>query len=443
MKALREALSLAAPFWRSDERGKAWTLLGVVVALNLALVAMSVLLSFWNREFFNSLEARDAARFQALLFTWAETESGPMPGFAWIAALYITIAVYALYLRQALQIRWRRWITGNLLARWLEGRAYYRLSLEDAGADNPDQRLADDARLFVDDTLTLGLGLMRSVVTLASFLVVLWTLSGAVTVLGITIPGYMVWVAILYAVAGTWLAHRIGRPLVRLNFAQQKVEADFRYALVRFRDSAEGVALHRGEREERATLAERFEALMRNWWAVMVATKRLTFFTAGYAQVATVFPFVVAAPAFFTVRLPGGAGGGPGGLGARRGRGGHRRRGRHAAGRGRDPGPARRAGADPRCLVHHPGGRAGGDHRAIGLGQVHAVPRDRGDLALRRRHRPAAGRGLGAVPAAAPLSAAGHAAARPGLSHGRRGLHRRAARRRAPGCRAGASGGAP
>jgi putative ATP-binding cassette transporter len=304
MKALREALSLAAPFWRSDERGKAWTLLGVVVALNLALVAMSVLLSFWNREFFNSLEARDAARFQALLFTWAETESGPMPGFAWIAALYITIAVYALYLRQALQIRWRRWITGNLLARWLEGRAYYRLSLEDAGADNPDQRLADDARLFVDDTLTLGLGLMRSVVTLASFLVVLWTLSGAVTVLGITIPGYMVWVAILYAVAGTTLAHRIGRPLVRLNFAQQKVEADFRYALVRFRDSAEGVALHRGEREERATLAERFEALMRNWWAVMVATKRLTFFTAGYAQVATVFPFVVAAPAFFTGRIP-------------------------------------------------------------------------------------------------------------------------------------------
>ena len=304
MRALREALALAAPFWRSAERGKAWGLLGVVVALNLALVAMAVLLSYWNREFFNALEARDAAQFQALLFGLAETDSGRMPGFAWIAAAYIAIAVYALYLRQALQIRWRRWITENLLEQWLEGRAYYRLSLEDAGADNPDQRLADDARLFVDETLTLGLGLMRSVVTLLSFLVVLWTLSGAVTLLGVTVPGYLVWVAILYAVLGTWLAHRIGWPLVRLNFQQQKVEADFRYALVRFRDSAEGVALHRGEREEQATLAARFEALMRNWWAVMVATKRLTFFTAGYTQVATVFPFVVAAPGFFAGRIP-------------------------------------------------------------------------------------------------------------------------------------------
>ncbi|MBY0338685.1 MAG: ABC transporter ATP-binding protein/permease [Acetobacteraceae bacterium] len=301
---LREAWSLAAPYWRSDERWRARLLLAVVVALNLALVFMSVLLSYWNREFFNALEARDQGLFTALLFTAADTESGWMPGFAWIAAAYIVIAVYALYLRQALQIRWRAWITEKLLAQWLERRAYYRLSLESLGTDNPDQRLAEDAKLFVDDTLTLGLGLMRSVVTLFSFLFVLWSLSGPATLFGVEIPGYMVWVAILYAVLGTWLAHLIGRRLIPLNFNQQRVEADFRYALVRFRDSAEGVALHRGEAEERAGLTARFRALMDNWWQLMVATKRLTFFTAGYSQVAIVFPFVVAAPAFFAGRIP-------------------------------------------------------------------------------------------------------------------------------------------
>ena len=298
---LREGWALAAPYWRSSERGRAFLLLGVVVGLNLALVAMAVLLSFWNREFFNALETKDAARFSALLFTWAETDSGPMPGFAWIAALYILVAVYALYLRQALQIRWRRWITEEMVKDWLAQREHYRLALDPAGADNPDQRVADDARMFVDETLSLGLGLMRSVVTLLSFIIVLWSLSASVTE---AVPGALVWVALLYAGAGTALAHLIGRPLARLNFNQQRVEADFRYALVRFRDSSEGVALHRGEAEEQAGLLARFRALMENWWALMVATKRLTFFTAGYTQVAIVFPYVVAAPAYFAGRTP-------------------------------------------------------------------------------------------------------------------------------------------
>lgn len=298
---LRDAWALAAPYWRSEERGRAFLLLGVVVGLNLALVAMAVLLSFWNREFFNALEARDAAQFGALLFTWAETDSGPMPGFAWIAALYILVAVYALYLRQALQIRWRRWITARMADDWLAERAHYRLSLDPGGADNPDQRVADDARMFVDETLALGLGLMRSVVTLLSFILVLWGLSASVSA---AVPGALVWVALLYAGLGTGLAHLIGRRLARLNFNQQRVEADFRYALVRFRDGSEGVALHRGEAEEKAGLLTRFRAVMENWWALMVATKRLTFFTAGYAQVAIVFPYVVAAPAFFAGRIP-------------------------------------------------------------------------------------------------------------------------------------------
>ncbi|WP_135467045.1 ABC transporter ATP-binding protein/permease [Crenalkalicoccus roseus] len=301
---LRDAWRLAAPYWRSEERGRAWLLLGVVVALNLGLVGMSVLLSYWNREFFNALQDRDAGAFRDLLFWWRPTDSGPMPGFMFIAALYILVAVYALYLRQALQIRWRRWLTRQYLDRWLDGRAYYRIALTDPGTDNPDQRIAEDIRLFVDDTLGLGLGLLTSVVTLASFVVVLWSLSGPLTVLGLDIPGYMVWVALGYAVLGTWLAHRVGWRLIGLNFNQQKVEADFRFALVRLRENAEGVALYGGEADEKRGLLGRFRRLMENWWAIMVATKRLTFFTASYNQVAVVFPFVVAAPSYFAGIIP-------------------------------------------------------------------------------------------------------------------------------------------
>jgi putative ATP-binding cassette transporter len=301
---LSDAWALAAPFWRSEERWRARLLLGVVVALNLSLVGMSVLLSYWNREFFNTLQEKDADAFWALLFWWRQTDSGPMPGFVFVAAIYILIAVYQLYLRQALQIRWRRWMTEEMLERWLAERAYYRVALTDPGTDNPDQRIAEDLRMFVDDTLALGLGLMRSVVTLFSFIIVLWGLSGPATLFGIAIPGYMVWVALAYAVAGTWLAHRIGRRLITLNFNQQRVEADFRYALMRLRDNAEGVALYSGEADERRGLLRRFGALMENWWGIMVATKRLTFFTSAYTQVAIVFPFVVAAPGFFSGRIP-------------------------------------------------------------------------------------------------------------------------------------------
>ncbi|MCS6890748.1 MAG: ABC transporter ATP-binding protein/permease [Rhodovarius sp.] len=303
MRALAEAWALAAPYWRGQERRSAFLLLCAVIGLNLALVGMSVLLSFWNREFFNAIEARDAQAFRDLLFSWREMEGGPMPGFVPIAALYILLAVYQLYLRQALQIRWRGWLTARLIASWLEDGRFQRMALTDLGTDNPDQRIAEDIRLFVDETLTLGLGLMRAALTLGSFVLVLWSLSDAFHLFGLAIPGYLVWLALLYALVGTWLAHLIGRPLARLNFRQQQLEADFRYALVRLRENAEAVALLGGAERERGGLAERFGRLAANWWALMRATKRLTFFTSGYSQAAVVFPIVIAAPAYFAGRL--------------------------------------------------------------------------------------------------------------------------------------------
>ena len=301
---LGDAWALARPYWTSEERGRALLLLGAVVALNLSLVGMVVVLTYWQAAFYNALEQKNAATFWALILLGGEAEGSWYPGFSVLAAVFILVAVYALYLRQALQIRWRRWLTERYLADWLADRAYYRIALTDPQTDNPDQRIADDIRLFVDDTLSLSLGLMNSVVTLFSFIFVLWSLSGPLEVLGVTIPGYMVWVAILYSVLGTWLAHLIGRPLIRLNFLQQRVEADFRYGLMRVRDNVEGVALYGGEADEQRGLQARFRALMENWWGIMVATKRLTFFTAGFSQVASIFPIVVAAPAYFAGRIP-------------------------------------------------------------------------------------------------------------------------------------------
>ena len=290
---LRDLWALLQPYWKSEERGRAWLLLLVNVALILATVYMTVLFNQWYNAFYNALQAKAQAEFFHQLGR-----------FCVLAAIYILIAVYRIYLNQMLQIRWRRWLTERYLGDWLRDRNYYRMQLKDAGTDNPDQRIAEDFRLFVDESLSLGLGFLNAAVTLGSFVAILWSLSGPLEIpLGGTtyvIYGYMVWVAIVYAIVGTWLTHKIGKPLIPLNFNQQKYEADFRYNLVRFRENSEGVALYRGEEDELRGFRSRFNAVVENWWAIMKRQKLLTFFTAGYSQAAVIFPFVVGAPRFFS-----------------------------------------------------------------------------------------------------------------------------------------------
>jgi putative ATP-binding cassette transporter len=305
---LKDAWRLAVPYFRSEQRWSARGLLAVIIAMNLSLVGMSVILNFWNREFFNALQAKDWDAFVQLLLTYRHTESGVMPGFCGIVVIYIVIAIHRTWLTQLLQIRWRAWITGRFLEDWLADRAYYRISLTadhaGIGTDNPDQRIAEDLRDFVQITLVLSLDLLSNVVTLVSFLGILWSLSGPLHVLGVSIPGYMVWVAIAYAGLGTWVTHLIGRPLAALNFRQQRVEADFRYALVRLRENVEGVALLGGEQEEKHGLNHRFSGVVGNFRALMNKAKQLNAVIACYGQVADIFPLVVAAPRYFSGALP-------------------------------------------------------------------------------------------------------------------------------------------
>jgi putative ATP-binding cassette transporter len=281
--------AMVHPYWQSEERGRAWALLLSIVALTLFLVFLSVQFNTWYREMYNSLEQKNSEDFFVL-----------MGYFGFLASLFIFSAIYKLYLTQMLTMRWRQWLTRRYLDEWMCNQVYYRLELDKRGTDNPDQRIAEDLRLFADGTLSLTLGLLSSVVTLVSFVTILWTVSGPITLLGVTIPGYMVWCALIYAIVGSILAHYVGRPLIGLNFQQERFEADFRFNLVRLRENAEGVALYHGEEPERQGLLSRFELIRANWWLLMSYTKRLTSYTVTYNQLAIIFPLVVAAPRYFS-----------------------------------------------------------------------------------------------------------------------------------------------
>ncbi|RMO78883.1 hypothetical protein ALQ33_200158 [Pseudomonas syringae pv. philadelphi] len=282
---------LIAPYWRSEEKKSAWALLIAVIALSLFSVQISVLFNSWYRDFYNSLQNKDLAAFTHLILY-----------FSGIAAIAILAAVYRLYLTQMLTIRWRRWLTEQHFARWLEHKNYYYL--EQGGyTDNPDQRLSEDLNEFTTSTLSLGLGLMSAVVSLVSFSVILWGVSGSIELFGITVNGYMFWAAMLYALVGSLLTHWIGRRLIPLNNQQERYEADLRFALVRVRENAESIALSEGEKNENQRLSGRFTMIWNNFRTSMKVQKRLTFFTSGYAQIALIFPFIVAAPRYFAGKI--------------------------------------------------------------------------------------------------------------------------------------------
>ena len=293
---LTDLWRLTKPYWFSDERWAARGLLAIVVVLNLALVYVEVLLSYWQNEFYNTLQNKDEAAFYAQMIK-----------FCWLAGAFIVVAVYRLYFRQMLQIRWRTWLTKDYLGNWVGQQTYYRLQLMNSGTDNPDQRIAEDLNLFCDQTLRLTLDLLSQIITLFSFLFILWNLSGTLSFAfagrTIDIPGYMVWVALVYALLGTWLAHLIGRPLVGLNFDRQKFEANFRFSMMRFRENTEAIALYRGEAAEMRGMLRSFADVVTNWWALMRRTKKFTSFNVGYNQIAIIFPFFVAAPRFFSGKI--------------------------------------------------------------------------------------------------------------------------------------------
>ncbi len=300
-KLYQMAWRLMSSYWHSQEKWKARGLLAGVIALTLGQVYMLVLLNGWNNDFYNALQQRAFESFWPLI--------GQFAGFAF---LHIIFAVYAVYVRQILEIKWRKWMTDKYLDRWLGHQTYYRLQV--AGQDdmdNPDQRIADDVNSFVNLTLGLFVGVLKQATSLVAFVVILWNLSGSLDIpLGdtvLSVPGYMVFVTLIYSVVGTWLAHKVGRKLIRLNYDQQRFEADFRFSMVRVRENSESVAFYGGEKPELQNFRERFALVIGNFWGLMKRTKLLNFYVNGYAQIAIIVPVLMCAPQYFngTMQLGG------------------------------------------------------------------------------------------------------------------------------------------
>jgi putative ATP-binding cassette transporter len=305
LAVFRHAWGLARPYFVSEEKTRAWGLLAAIVLLNLGAVYMLVQINEWNRVFYDALQNKQSTVF------WQQ-----LGRFLWLALVYIVIAVYKFYLTQLLQLNWRRWLTDHMLQRWLALQAFYRLELgrygQDAAGsqvpDNPDQRIQEDLSLFTSYSVTLVMGAFNALVTFVSFVGILWGLSAAMDVslpqlLGggvLQIPGFMVWMAVLYCLVGSAITFFIGKPQVGLNKRQQLLEANFRHHMIRVREHAEAIALDGGERVEGAQLSLRFSDALANYLQLLKQQKRLVWFTNFFGQVAVVFPFLIAAPRFFS-----------------------------------------------------------------------------------------------------------------------------------------------
>ncbi len=289
---LRAFLRLAGAWLTAKDRGWARLQIAGVLLVTVVQVIIQIRFNFWNRDFFNALENRDRAAFthQILLFFG-------------LAAASMAAAVYQLYLKQLIQLRWREWLTRWLIANWLREGRHYQLEMAASGADNPDQRIAEDVRLSTEMAVDFALGIVISLTMLLSFVGILWTLSGALPVelgsISFEIPGYMVWAALLYAVIGSSLTWLVGRPMVGINIRRTTAEADFRFGLTRARESGEGIALIRGEEDERRFMAGLFAEVRGAVQALMRSQRNLMWLTSAYGTLAMVFPTIVASPAYF------------------------------------------------------------------------------------------------------------------------------------------------
>ena len=297
MQTLRDFWLLARPFWSSAEKRPALLLLFGTILMNLCLVGVNLLYNFWNLYFYNALQALD---YDAFLIGGIQ--------FLFLQMGLAVFTVAAFHFQQKLTLRWRRWATENTLQLWLQRQRYLKLQLTAPETDNPDQRIADDINLFITMSLKLSLGLMTALLSLFSFLHILWQASSLVRIPiageELVIPGLLVWAALLYSILGTGGAFWLGRALPRLNFIQQRREADFRFAMMRLRENAEAVAQYRGESEEHARFSQRLGAALENFWSLVKQQKIVLGYSTFYMRSAMIIPMFIMAPQFFAGAFP-------------------------------------------------------------------------------------------------------------------------------------------
>jgi len=302
---IRSAWRLTTPFFSSEHRWRAIKLVVSLSILTIIIVITAVLFTYWQRGFFNALEAKDWNAFIALLLSWHRSGDGELIiGFIPLLVAFVCATVYRLYLRQRLQLHWRKWMTEEFLNRYFAHRTFFRLSIDTQAADNPDQRISEDVNWFTEKTLALSVGFFENLVSVVSFVILLWALSTEVMFWGVEVPGSLVWIALFYALLGTYLTHLIGRRLIVLNYHKQRLEAEFRLALIRVRENSESIAFYRGEARETKNINAVFSSLLNNFSNIIDVTKRVTFAVSSLNQANLVFPLIIAAPAYFAGRIP-------------------------------------------------------------------------------------------------------------------------------------------
>ena len=296
---LKDAWHLAKPYWKSEERFKAYALIAMVIILNLAYVYVTVVANSWYNSFYDALQRYDKALFIPLVIK-----------FGWIAFFNVLFQLVSYYIRKFLEIGWRRWMTDKYIHNWLSNQSYYKTRFTTA-IDNPDQRISEDINSFIGLTLDLSLGLITSLVSLFSFVTILWNLSGNFSFNfaghGWSIHGYLVWLAVLYAGVGTYITFKIGRPLIKLDFQQQAYEADFRFGLLRVREYSEDIAFYQGEAQEKSGLTSKFHNVVDNFMRVVKRTLKINGFNFVYGQTSVLFPLLICVPRYLSKAITLGA----------------------------------------------------------------------------------------------------------------------------------------
>lgn len=295
MQAKTKLHQLASSFWFSRGCLQAWILLLLVSVCTIILVLLTMLLNKWQASFYNHLQHYNYAGFIDCLIE-----------FLGFSSIFVFTAGYQSYFRMLLSIRWRHWLTNKYVALWLQNQTYYQLNLI-GSANNPEQRISEDVQLFITNTVELAVGLLRHTVMLLVFSVILWQMSGIITVsnayFSVSIAGYLFWLALLYSVAGTWVMVRSGKSLVSGNIAQQSNEAEFRSYLNRIKEHDECVALYGGEATEKQNLTNFFHKIIQNYLCIADVTKRVTVISSAYSQISVVFAFLVASPRYFNQEI--------------------------------------------------------------------------------------------------------------------------------------------
>ena len=290
---MKDFLFLAKPFWLSKQKYYAWPLLILIIILNLSIVGMSVLINNWYNGFYDSIQNYDKVAFMKSIFR-----------LCYLAFFYILLQVLSFYLRKHLEIKWRKWANNYYISNWFKNKAYYKTKFLNNSVDNPDQRISEDINGFIVLSLDLTLGLLSEIVSLISFVIILWKISGTFSFnLGqhkFTIHGYMVFASLLYAMVGTYFTFKIGKPLIRLNYQEQAYEASFRYNLMRVRENNESIAFYNGEKSEQHNLMNRFNMVANNFIFIVYRQIKIDIFKIAYSQIAIIFPFVILASKYFT-----------------------------------------------------------------------------------------------------------------------------------------------